>query len=128
MTQTKQHRVARGTRVRLTNPNYPDLEFVGTLVEGAAATLDGYHYTGRYSTWTVRDDEGTLHRSEGIIALAPRHLEPSACFVCGSGPHDPTPLHSYWSNADATREATEHDARTTAPDAAARYVAEYRPY
>lgn len=60
--------------------------------------------------------------------LAEARAEQRACFVCGYGPHDPTPLHRYWSNADATREAEEYDARTTAPDAAARYVAEYRPY
>lgn len=61
-------------------------------------------------------------------ARAEQRAEQRACFVCGYGPHDPTPLHSYWSNADATREAAEYDARATAPDAAARYVAEYRPY
>ncbi len=35
----------------------------------------------------------------------------TTCFVCGYGPHGPLELHSFWSVADARREADEYDAR-----------------
>jgi hypothetical protein len=67
-TKPTPQRVAMGTRVVLTNPNYPDIRYEGALVDGPRATLGGYHYTHSYATYTVRDDEGTLHRSEGVLA------------------------------------------------------------
>ena len=42
------------------------------------------------------------------------HLAPTACFVCGSGPHEPTDLHRYWSNAEAAAEAADQDRRIAA--------------
>ena len=36
------------------------------------------------------------------------------CFVCGGGPHEPTDLHSFWSEADAWAEAVEHDRKVIA--------------
>ena len=60
------------------------------------------------------------------------HTWPDACYVCGKGAHAPVDdaysTHAYWSNADADAEFAGADARTTHHDAAAAYVAEYRPY
>lgn len=35
------------------------------------------------------------------------------CFICGREAHEPTPLHVYWSVADAFREAADYDARSS---------------
>jgi len=59
-------RVTTGQRVVLTNPNYPDIRYVGEFVSGAIA---GEPHIGKYSTFTVRDDNGQQHRSEGVLTL-----------------------------------------------------------
>jgi hypothetical protein len=42
------------------------------------------------------------------------HRAPTACFICGGGPHEPTELHRYWSNAEAEAEAAEIDRKAAA--------------
>lgn len=56
--------VQRGALVRLTNPNYPDIDFVGTFERGAIA---GEPTFGQYSTFTVILSDGERVRSEGVL-------------------------------------------------------------
>lgn len=55
----------------------------------------------------------------------PAHLLPTACYVCGGQPHPTTPLHAYWSNAQAAVDLAEPQ---TAYSPEAAYVAQHRPY
>lgn len=57
-------RILRGSLVRLTNPNYPGVDYTGTLVEGPAAgeVEDGY-----YGTYTLTTEDGHKVRSEGVL-------------------------------------------------------------
>lgn len=60
--------VEPGERVILTNPNYPILEYVGALVSRDDCTCEAKQNT--YGTFTVRLEDGTLERSEGVINRA----------------------------------------------------------
>lgn len=53
-------------RVRLTHPAYPDIDETGVLV---LAGLDK-PTLGLYSTFTIRRDDGSLFRSEGVLRHA----------------------------------------------------------
>ena len=56
----------------------------------------------------------------------PKHLQASACHICGGEKHAPTNSHEYWSNADAaTYFHTAYVGQREDGYAEAKYMDEY---
>lgn len=60
--------IAYHSRVRLTNPNYPEIDETGELT-GSSLTVAR---EGVYGTHSIKRDDGTRFRSEGVLTHAPR--------------------------------------------------------
>jgi hypothetical protein len=55
-----------GDRVRITNPSYPDVDKVGTLLSTSLLAAA----VGSYGTHTIVLEDGRTYRSEGVLSRA----------------------------------------------------------
>lgn len=99
-------KINRGDRVRLTNPNYPDVNYVGTFKAGSLA---GEPQTGVYGTYTLTTDSGSDVRSEGVLTKESGEALTAEQLAAEHTP-DKTGVFGIYEAEEVPEEITEADA------------------